>query len=442
MEPETQYARLGGQHIALEVMGDGPIDVVATVGRAGSMESDWADPEAAAFLKRVASFSRLIRYDSLGTGSSDPVPLDALPPLESSLDELLAVMDAVQSEQAVLVGYGPGGQTAMLAAATRPERVLGLVVSHAPARFLWAEDYPEGSPPEALDALAELPEDDLDRFMDMANPSRAGDPDYIRRRQQFVRGVGGPSAWRAYMLDFMNRDVRALLPAIRVPTLVVHKQDTFIPVALGRYVAEAIPEARFIVVPGADIAPYWESPESFLESLRDFMSGLAALPSTAATRVVATILFTDIVSSTERAQASGDAEWSHRIELHDSLSQRIVEDQQGTVVKTTGDGILARFDTPGRGILGAIALRNQLSRIGLPIRTGVHTGEVEVRGDDLGGVGVHIAARVMESAGQDEILVSRTVRDLVVGSQFKFEDRGTHQLKGVDGEWQLFALTS
>lgn len=440
MEPETRYARLGGQHIAFEVMGDGPIDVVTTVGRAGSMESDWADPEAAAVLQRLASFCRLIRYDSLGTGSSDPVPLDALPPLEFSLEEMLAVMDAAQSEQAVLVGMGPGGHTTMLAAATRPERVLGLVLSHSPARFQWAEDYAEGSPPEAAEALADLPDKDLDQFMDMANPSRAGDPAYVRRRQQFVRGVGGPSAWRAYMLEFMNRDVRSLLPAIQVPTLVIHKQDAFIPTALDRYVADTISDARFVLLPGADVAPYWESPELFLESLRDFVSDLAPIPAAAATRVVATVLFTDIVSSTERAQASGDAAWSHRIELHDSLSRRLVEDQMGRVVKTTGDGILARFDTPGRGILSAVALRDQLNRIGLPIRAGLHTGEVEVLGDDLGGVGVHIAARVMAAAGQEEILVSRTVRDLVVGSQFRFDDRGTHQLKGVEGGWQLFAL--
>ncbi|HEY5578626.1 MAG TPA: adenylate/guanylate cyclase domain-containing protein [Acidimicrobiia bacterium] len=442
MEPETRYARLGQHHIAFEVMGDGPIDVVWTVGRVGSMESEWADPEAAAFLERLASFCRLIRYDALGTGSSDPVPLDALPPLEQSVEELLAVMDAAKSERAVLNGHGPGGQVTMLAAATRPERVLGLILSHSPARYLWAEDYPEGVPMETAEAFAHVPEEDVDRFMDMANPSRAKDPAYVRRRQQYIRGVGGPSAWRAYTLEFMRRDVRSLLPAIHLPTLVVHKQDTFIPVALSRYVAEAIPEARFVLLPGADVAPFWESPEVVLETMRDFLSSLGpeSFPSPAVARIMATLLFTDIVSSTERLQTRGDSEWVHLLELHDSLSRRLVEEQQGRVVKTTGDGILARFDTPGRGLLSATALRHQLGRIGLPIRAGLHTGEVELRGDDLGGLGVHIAARVMATAEPGEILVSRTVRDLVAGSPFRFEDRGSAELKGIEGAWQLYAL--
>lgn len=442
LELRTQYARLGDQHIAFEVMGEGPVDVVSSVGRVGSMESDWADPEAAAVLQRLASFSRLIRYDSLGAGSSDPVPLDALPPLEFSLEELLAVMDAAESEQAVLLGMGPGGHTMMLAAATTPKRVLGLVLNHAPARFLWAEDYPEGLPVEDAESLAQLPDEDLDRFMDLANPSRANDPAFSRRRQQFMRGVGGPNAWRAYMLEFMNQDVRSLLPAIHVPTLVIHKQDTIIPVAHGQYVADAISGSKFVVMPGRDVAPFWESPEMFLEELRHFISDLAPVSEPSATRVMATVLFTDIIASTERAEAAGDAAWSHLLEMHDILSKQIVENQLGTVMKSTGDGIMARFDTPGRAILSAIALRHQLDSIGLPIRAGVHTGEVEVRTDDLGGVGVHIAARVMAAAGQGEILVSGTVRDLVRGSQFRFEDKGVQTLKGVDGDWRLFALTS
>jgi pimeloyl-ACP methyl ester carboxylesterase len=443
VEPKTGYARLGEVHIAFEVLGDGPIDLVATAGRTNSMESDWADPEGAALLQRVASFCRLIRYDSLGTGSSDPVPLDALPPLEFSLEEMLAVMDAARSDRAVLMGHGPGGHTSMLAAATRPERVLGLILNHAPARFLWAEDNKDGVPLEVAEAVAQTAQDDVDQLMDIGNPSRANDPAYARRREQYVRGVGGPNAWRAYMLDFMNADVRSLLPAIHVPTLVVHKQDVFIPSALGRHVAEAISGARFISLPGADAAPYWESPELFIGLVKDFVSTFAptSVPSPSAARVMATILFTDIVSSTEQARDIGDAEWVHMLDLHDSLARQVVEGHDGELVKTTGDGIMARFDTPGRGILSAIALGHELSRVGLLIRAGLHTGEVELRRDDIGGVGVHIAARVMAAAGPGEVLVSRTVKDLVVGSQFRFDDRGTHHLKGVEGDWQLFALT-
>jgi len=443
MEPETGYARLGQHHVAFEVMGDGPIDLLSTVGRVGSMEADWADPEAAAFLHSLASFCRLIRYDSLGTGSSDPVPLDALPPLELCLEEMLAVMDAVKSERAVLAGYGDGGHITMLAAATKPERVLGLILHHSPARFLWAEDYPDGLPEQAAEELASMPDSDFDRLMDFANPSRANDPVYAVRRQKFLRGVAGPSAWRAFLLDFLRRDVRSLLTAIHVPTLVLHKQDLqMIPIALGRFVADAIPGAKFVQLPGADVAPFWESPEVFLQILRDFVTSIGPGFSShdRVDRVMATVLFTDIVSSTERAFASGDAAWTDLLDLHDSLSRRLVGDHLGRVVKMTGDGILARFDTPGRGILSATALRDQLARVGLPIRAGLHTGEVELRGEDLGGAGVHIAARVMAAAGPGEVLVSRTVRDLVVGSEFRFEDRGAHTLKGVEEDWQLFAL--
>ena len=337
MEPKSGYARLGEQHVAFEVMGDGPIDLVATVGRSNSMGSDWADPEGASLLQRVASFCRLIRYDSLGSGSSDPVPLDALPPLEFSLEEMLAVMDATRSDRAVLMGHGPGGHTAMLAAATRPERVLGLILVHAPARFLWAEGYEDGVPLDVVEALAKVAQEDPAHLMDIGNPSRANDPAYARRRERYVRAVGGPNAWRAFMLEFLNADVRSLLPAIHVPTLVIHKQDVFIPPALGRYVAEAISGATFISLPGADAAPYWESPELFIEPVRDFISTFAptSVPSTSATRVMATILFTDIVSSTEHARDLGDAEWVQLMDLHDSLSRQVVEGQLGKLVKTT-----------------------------------------------------------------------------------------------------------
>lgn len=394
-------------------------------------------------LLRIASFCRMIRYDSLGTGSSDPVPLDSLPPLEASVDELMAVMDAAESERAVLFGGADSGPAVMLAAASRPERVLGLVLFTAAARVVAADDYPAGITPDEVDQILHLFETDIDGALDLGNPSRANDPAYVRQRQAFVRLVAGPGAFRAYAQQAFSTDVRSLLPSIQVPTLVIHRQDNrMFPVALSRYVADHIKDARLVVMPGADTAPFWEDPDRVVELFLEFMGAVGPQVHSAAPvdRVMATILFTDVVASTEKAQTVGDALWRRLLEIHDSISQRLVGEYEGKLIKNTGDGILARFDTPGRAILSAAALRNELSQAGLPIRAGIHTGEVELRREDVGGVGVHIAARVLAAAAPEEILVSRTVKDLVVGSQLRFEDRGTHSLRGVDGDWQLFAV--
>lgn len=445
MIPETQYTRLGDRHIAWQVLGDGATDFVWNVGRIGSMEGEWADPEATSMLLRIASFCRMIRYDALGTGSSDPVTLESLPPLEASVEEMMAVMDAAQSERAVLFGGADSGPAVMLAAASRPERVIGLILFTAAARVLASHDYPAGISPDEAQEIVKLFETDIDQALDLGNPSRANNAAYARQRQAFVRLVAGPGAFRAYVERAFRTDVRSLLPSIRVPTLIIHKQDNrMFPVALSHYLADHIEHARLVVMPGADTAPFWEDSERVVELFREFLQevGPKSPPRPRVDRVMATLLFTDVVASTQTAQAVGDGLWRQLLEMHDNISRRLVAEYGGRIVKHTGDGILARFETPGRAILSAAALRNELDQAGLPIRAGIHTGEVELRDGDLGGVGVHIAARVLAAAAPGEIFVSRTVKDLVVGSQIHFEDRGTHLLRGVEGEWQLFSVAT
>jgi class 3 adenylate cyclase len=450
VEPEIKFARLGSQRIAYQVLGQGPVDLILTLGRLGSIEGMWFDPAAALYLQRLAGFSRLIQYDALGTGSSDPVPLDSLPPLEASVDELLAVMDAARVERAVLMGSFDGGSAALVASVVHPDRVLGLILMHSPARLMYAEDYPMGLPQHMADALDQSAQAFADegsmpaQMMIMLNPSRATDPEFPGRMQKLFRSVAGPSAMRAYLTEMLHRDVRSVLSSVQMPTLILHKEsNALFPVAWGHYLEQHIADAELVVLPGADISPFWEKPEISLDAIRAFLSRLrpGERPTTT-DRVVATVLFTDIVSSTERAAAGGDANWLPVLQVHDELSRRIVGEHAGKVVKTTGDGIMARFESPGRGLLAARALVGEMPRLGLQIRAGLHTGEVQLRGDDLGGIAVHIAARVAAAAGSGEVLVSRTVKDLVVGSEFIFEDMGTHPLKGIEGEWDLFALIS
>jgi class 3 adenylate cyclase len=332
---------------------------------------------------------------------------------------------------------------ALLAAVTRPERVMGLVIYNSPARFLNAADYPIGLPPEVAGMMESADPAVWKEFIAVANPSRASDQSYLRRMQRLMRSVAGPSAVSAYGSEMVNRDVRSLLPAVHVPTLILHRANNLVfPPELAQYLADRIEGAKLVMIEGSDMSPFYERPEVFIEKVREFLHEVGPTdgPLAAPDRVMATILFTDITASTELAQRRGDSEWMHLLEMHDSMSHRSVEAQLGRVIKTTGDGIMARFDSPGRGIVSAIALRSELGRIALPIRAGLHTGEVELREDDLGGVAVHIAARVLAAAGPGEILVSQTIKDLVVGSDFRFADRGRHQLKGIEGDWQLFAL--
>ncbi len=444
MEPETRMARLGKHRIAYQVLGDGPLDVVGSMGSFFSMDATWALPEAALPFEELSSSCRLILFDRLGTGSSDPVPIDALPPLESRWAEIEAVMKSAESDRAVLLGVQDGGPPAMYGAATSPEKVAGLITLHSPAKFVRDNDYPIGMDPAGFaDWESMMDEWDTDAMIKISFPSR-DDQRFLAWGRRYMRALAGPSAMWAYAQEMISTDVRSLLPLIAVPTAVIHRRDyQWSTAELDRYVADNVADARYLEVPGGDASLYFSHTSAMVDAIVDFLREIdpGTVQPVSSSRVMATVVFTDIVSSTEKAGEIGDAGWKRLLQLHDDIATGVVQHHMGKLIKTTGDGILATFDGPGRGLRAAIELRSALSSNGLDIRCGVHTGEVEIRGDDVAGIGVHVAARVMSEAEPGEILASRTVRDLVFGSEFEFEDRGAHQLKGVDGEWQLVALS-
>jgi class 3 adenylate cyclase len=439
--PETSYARVGSDRLAYQVLGKGPPDLVFTMGPFGHVDIVWEDPQMALFLRRLASFSRLIRFDRRGTGASDPLPQNPLPPWEAYTQELTAVMDAAGSQRAALLAAGPeAGPMALFFAGTKPERTTALILVDATARYLVADDYPIGFPREAAEAMIARAEElwGTEAFAGSYVPARAGDERFRRWSARLERAIASKRVVGAYLRALLEVDVRAVLPLIQAPTLVVaHREFQQLPVAHGRYLAEHIPRARLVELPG-DLPIIWGQPELVLEVVEELLAG--ANPSVELTRVLATVLFTDIVDSTGEAERMGDRRWRQLLDVHDELAGRLVEQWGGRLVKTTGDGILATFDGPGRAIGCAAALRDELGEIGVRIRAGLHTGEVELRGDDVGGIAVHLAARVMATAGAGEIVVSRTVRDLVVGSDVVLQDRGSRRLKGVEGDWQLFRV--
>jgi class 3 adenylate cyclase len=417
------------------------MDLVFTPGSFGNVDVVWEDPGAALFLNRLASFTRLIRFDRRGTSASDPLPVNALPHWESYADEVVAVMDAVGSERAAIMAMLDGGAMAMFFAATYPDRTTGLVLANTSARWVATDDDPMGIPREAANTVVDLLENvwGTDDFAGIQAPSRAGEERFRHWYAKYSRSIAGPLAVRSMIEALFDTDFRAILPTIRVPTLVVHRAELgLLPIEHGRYLAEHIPHATLVELPGADGPVYWEARDQVIDAVQRFLAEIGQAVEVG--RSLATVLFTDIVGSTERARALGDRQWRDLLDVHDSLARRVVEEAGGRLIKTTGDGVLATFEGPGRGIRVAEAMRDDLRAVGLEIRAGLHTGEVELRGDDIGGMAVHLAARVMGEAGAGEIFVSRTVQDLVVGSGITFEDRGTHQLKGVEGTWQLFRV--
>jgi pimeloyl-ACP methyl ester carboxylesterase len=441
MEPTTGYAMLGDESIAYQIIGDGPTDLIIAVGWWGSFDTDWDEPNIRAFFLQLARFSRVIRFDRRGIGASDPVPLDALPPWESLADEIEAVMDAVGSEAAVIIAAGNSGPAGALFAATRPDRTTGLILWHTSVRSLWDVAYPIGATAEEIAARLEalLEGWGSGGMVELAFPSRVGDPGFQRFFAKMQRTGASPSAMQKYLEAEATSDGRALLPTITVPTLVLHRTDSpATPIEHGRYMAEHIPNARLVEIPGGDVAPYWEYPELFIAAVEEFVAGTQSAREP--DRQLATVMFTDIVDSTRRAEELGDRRWQALLDRHNEIAKQSVTDQAGRWIRSTGDGILATFVGPGRAIAGATSLQGGIANLDLHIRTGIHTGEIEVRGDDIGGIAVHLAARVMAEARADEILVSRTVKDLVVGSELTFEDRGVHSLKGIDESWQLFAV--
>jgi class 3 adenylate cyclase len=439
--PETRYAKTDdGLSIAYQTHGDGPTDIVL-VPFTMCVDVMWEEPSFAHVLHRLARIGRLICLDYRGAGASDPVPLGALPTPEAWTEDTRIVLDAVGSTSANLVCHGPPAWLGMMFAATYPERTNALVLIEATARTLQGEDYSFGVPPDRAEAFVQRIEPDWGTGTNVSvwAPSRAGDDTFCRWLGRFERGSLSPASYAAVSRWALNLDMRAILPTIRVPTLVLHREaDRVVRLDHGRYVADHIPGARLVVVPGTDYLFFTQGADELVDHIEEFITGVR--PAREPDRALATVLFTDIVSSTEHATRLGDKKWTDLLNRHDDLVSRELEHHRGRKVNPTGDGILATFDGPARGVRCAQAICVGMKSLGIDVRAGLHTGEVELRGEDIGGIAVHIAARVMAQAGAGEVVVSSTVKDLVAGSGIVFADRGTHALKGVPDEWRLFAV--
>jgi class 3 adenylate cyclase len=435
--PETRYAKSGDVNIAYQVVGDGPFDLVLVPGFVSHLDNDWEEPRSAHFLQRLASFSRLIRFDKRGTGLSDRP--SGLPDLETRMDDVRAVMDAVGSKRAALFGYSEGGPMCILFAATYPERTLSLVLYGTYAKRQDPDDdYPWSPTAEQRQDYASEVEREWGVEADLGTMAPNADEAMVRWWQARARASASPGAARDLILMNSQIDVRAVLPAVRLPTLVLHRRgDHDSRLEEGRYIAAHIAAARFVELEGEDHVP-WIDSDQVVDEIEEFLTGVRHGPDP--DRVLATMLFTDIVGSTERATEIGDHRWRELLERHHELVRRQLERYQGEEVDTAGDGFLATFDGPARAIRCGQAIRDQARELDLEIRAGVHTGEVERAGRDVRGIAVHIGARVAARAGAGEILASSTVRDLVAGSGIVFEDRGSHSLKGVPGEWGLYAV--
>jgi class 3 adenylate cyclase/pimeloyl-ACP methyl ester carboxylesterase len=441
METTTGFARVGGARIAYQVTGSGPVDLVSTPGSFVSFDVTAEDPKGDLYYRRMATFSRLIRFDRRGAGSSDPVSLDSLPHLEAFADETLGVMDAVGSEQAVLMAGYDAGPMAIVLAATRPDRISALILAGTTARFLRAEDYPIGLDPDAADQLVDVFAETWgeEAQAGLYVPSRAADREFLSWFAKLQRLTISPAQASAYLRALIDTDVRSLLPSIAIPVLILHRREfAFIPFSHAEYLADHIAGSTLVPLPGRDGPLIWEHPDLALDAVEEFVTGFR--PRAEPERIIATVLFSDIVDSTRHAEELGDRRWAALLDLHDTRAAREIASHDGTLVKTTGDGFLAAFERPGNAIQTAAALRAQFAGAGIEARMGIHTGEVVARADGVGGLAVHLASRVMDLAGPGEILTSRTVKDLVVGSDFAFVDRGTRRLKGFDGEWQLYSV--
>ncbi len=438
MPAVTRYAQSGEVSVAYQVVGDGPIDLVVVPGSFTHLEHGWTYPPIARWAERLASFSRLILLDKRGTGMSDrAVPADTL---EDRMDDVRAVMDAAGCEQAALYGVSEGGPMAMLFAATYPRRTSHLVLYGTFPRILAAPDWP-GIPPEEWEAAIE---ERVASFgagppLDVWAPSVADDAWHQEWWGAYERTAGSPGAVRTHMRMQGEIDVRAVLPSIQCPTLVLHRRDDrVVPFGAARYLESRIPGARLVALEGADHLPVGD-PEDSCGAIEEFLTGArTALP---AERILATIVFTDVVGSTSLVAEKGDQRWRGLLDRHDAVVRHTAARHGGRLVKGTGDGVLATFDGPARAVRFATDVDRELASVGLRVRAGVHTGEIEVRGDDIAGIAVHIAARIAAMAGEGEVLASRTVKDLTAGADLAFADRGVHELRGVPDEWQVYAVT-
>ena len=439
--PETMYARSGDVNIAYQVIGDAPLDLVFVMGWVSHLEYFWREPSFARFLLRLASFARLILFDKRGTGLSDRVPINELPTLEQRMDDVRAVMDAVGSERAALCGVSEGGPMCSLFAATYPEKTLALVMIGTYAKRIRDDDYPWAPTPEHRQQFFDEMREQWGGPVGLEEraPSVADDPQFRQWWATYLRMGASPGA--ALALTQMNAeiDVRQVLPSIRVPTLVIHRtDDQCLKVEEGRYVAERIPGARYVELPGRDHLPFVGDQDAILDEVEEFLTGVRHTMEP--DRVLATVLFTQIVHSQEHAERLGLERWEALLDRLRAHVRKEIEWFRGREIDMIGDRPLAIFDGPARAIRCASAISEYASRLGVSMRAGLHTGECDMVDGKVGGIAAEIGAQVANRAAPDEVLVSSTVRDLVAGSGIRFEDRNMHRLGDVPGEWRLFAV--
>jgi class 3 adenylate cyclase len=436
-EHVTRYARSGDVHVAYQVSGSGPLDLVFVPGIASHLEYQWEEPLQARFFRRLESFARLIRFDKRGAGLSDRVPIGTL---EERMDDVRAVMDAAGCTRAALLGLSEGGTLSFAFAATYPQRTAAIVIWNSFARFLEAPDYPFGR----SSTFVEVAPDKYSRewgsgsFASYFVPSAAGDQRFHDWWTRFERLAMSPGAAVDAVRWVMHIDARDILPAVRVPTLVLHmRDDERVPPSAGRYLAQRIAGAKYIELAGADHFA-WPQGDAVAAEVEEFLTGVRREPET--DRVLATLLFTDIVGSTQCASRLGDHEWTGLLQRHHELVRRELARFRGRELRSTGDGFFATFDGPARAIRCACNIRDHVRGLGIEIRAGLHTGEVELHGDAAEGIAVHIAARLAALAHPGEVVASSTVKDLTAGAGIAFTDRGRHPLRGVPGQWQLHAV--
>lgn len=436
--PETRYAHSGDVNIAYQVMGDGPIDIILVPGLTSNIEMFHELPGYTATLRRLARFARIITFDKCGQGLSDRI--SGAPSLEQRMDDVRAVMDEIGSRRVAILSFSEGACMSALFAATCPERVSHLILFGGFSRS--ADLWPKGlTPAQKEKGLAYRVKNwGNGDILKAVLRSYAQEPNAVAVLARMERLCSTPGGIRTILELNAQIDVTSVLPAIQVPTLVLHRvSDIVVPVELGRQLAAQIPGARYIEYSEGDHGFWTGDVETLVGDIEEFLTGHRDTGGADLERILATVMFTDIVDSTRQAAELGDQQWRSRLDQHDTLARQTISRHRGVLVKSTGDGVLATFDGPGRAIRCALSFSNAARQIGLPVRTGLHTGEIELRGNDIGGIAVHAAARVMAQSAADEVLVSRVVTDLVAGAGLRFSERGSHELKGLSGRWDLFA---
>ena len=439
MRPKTHYAKAGDISIAYQVTGDGPIDLVRVPGWITNVDYDWEYPPQARLIERFSQFTRFIRFDKRGTGLSDREV--GYPTLEQRMEDVHAVMDAVGSKRAVLFGSSEGGNMSILFAGTYPDRTAALILHGCQARGEWAPDYPWAPTKEETYKILEQMERDWGEVASLKDgaPSLANDQLAQEWSSAYMRYAASPKAAVAMWKLGAEVDVRGILSSIRVPTLVLQKEhDRWTKQEEGRYLASNIPNAKFVLLPGTDHSIWGDGQDRLIEEIQEFVTGVR--PVQTHERVLLTVLFTDIVGSTRLAAEKGDQQWKELLQKHHDVARNEFRRHGGTEVKSTGDGFLVSFVGPTPAINCATAIRDRMATLSVPIRAGIHTGECNVRAGDLSGLAVHLASRLLTHAGQGEVVVSRTVKDLLVGSEFKFDDRGETALRDIPGLWQIYSV--